>query len=128
MVLQVSPSHSGSYSAVLSFQLEEPARFAAGAGAGGWYGAAALAASTPWPLNTPGLGVAAIVGLPWFTDANRAWFLLAACEAPSVYLHWYILKSYQLQAKNEGKWKIFSHASALRRTKRTICSLVSCYT
>ena len=29
------------------------------------------------PLNTPGLEVAAIVGVPWFTAAKRARFLLA---------------------------------------------------
>ena len=53
-------------------------RFAA-AGAARWYGAAALAATTPRPLNTPGLEVAAIGGLPWFTDTSSARLALAAC-------------------------------------------------
>jgi hypothetical protein len=44
-----------------------------------WYGAAALAATTPRPLNAPGLAVAAIGGLPWFTDARNARLVLAAC-------------------------------------------------
>jgi hypothetical protein len=38
-----------------------------------------LAATTPRPLNTPGLEVAAIGGLPWFTDASSARLVLAAC-------------------------------------------------
>ena len=45
----------------------------------GWNGGAALAATTPEPLNTPGLAVAAIDGLPWFTDARSERLVLAAC-------------------------------------------------
>jgi hypothetical protein len=36
------------------------------------------AAITPFPLDTPGLEVAAIRGLPEFTDARSSWFLPAA--------------------------------------------------
>ena len=39
----------------------------------------ALASTTPLPLNSPGLEVAAIAGRPWFTDARSAWLVLAAC-------------------------------------------------
>ena len=53
------------------FGLRAAVRFAA-AGAAAWYGAAALAATTPRPLSTPGLEVAAIGGLPWFADARSA--------------------------------------------------------
>jgi hypothetical protein len=45
-------------------------RFAA-AGASRWFGAPALAGTTPRPLNTR-LEVAAIGGLPWFTEARSA--------------------------------------------------------
>jgi hypothetical protein len=39
--------------------------------AGALYGAPAdLAATTPFPLNSPGLAVAAIAGRPWFSDAK----------------------------------------------------------
>ena len=37
-------------------------------------------AMTPAPVNTPGFTVAAIAGVPWFTDANRARLVLAACS------------------------------------------------
>src|SRR6516162_5622389 len=36
-----------------------------------------LAATTPLLANSPGLAVAAIVGLPWFSEASRALFSLA---------------------------------------------------
>ena len=45
-----------------------------------------FAATTPLPANSPGLVVAAIVGVPWFSEASRALFSLAvrscwSCEA-----------------------------------------------
>jgi len=36
-----------------------------------------FAATTPLPANSPGFAVAAIAGLPWFSDARRALFSLA---------------------------------------------------
>jgi hypothetical protein len=39
-----------------------------------------LAGSTPRPLNTPALALAATAGCPWFTDASCARFVLAACS------------------------------------------------
>src|SRR5437588_96060 len=36
-----------------------------------------FAATTPLPANSPGLAVAAIVGVPWFSEASRALFSLA---------------------------------------------------
>ena len=35
-------------------------------------GFTSLAATTPLPVNLPGLAVAAIAGWPWFWEANRA--------------------------------------------------------
>ena len=40
----------------------------------------ALAGTTPLPSNWPGLEVAAIAGLPWFTEASSALLVLAACS------------------------------------------------
>ena len=54
-----------------AFGLRGAMRFAA-AGASRWFGAAALAGTTPRPLNILGLEVAAIGGLPWFTVARSA--------------------------------------------------------
>ena len=64
--------------------------FAAGAGvaracfgdmAGALYGAPAdLAATTPLPLNSPGLAVAAMAGRPWLADAKFCLFWLARCS------------------------------------------------
>ena len=49
--------------------------------AGALYGAPAdLAATTPFPLNAPGLAVAAIAGRPWFADAKFCLFWLARCS------------------------------------------------
>lgn len=49
--------------------------------AGALYGAPAdLAVTTPFPLNTPGLAVAAIAGRPWFADAKFCLFWLARCS------------------------------------------------
>jgi hypothetical protein len=46
--------------------------------AGALYGAPAdLAATTPFPLNTPGFAVAAMAGRPWFCDAKFCLFWLA---------------------------------------------------
>lgn len=48
---------------------------------GGRFGlAAALAATTPFPLKTPGFALAATVGCPWFTEANCARLVLAVCS------------------------------------------------
>src|SRR6516162_8642199 len=38
------------------------------------------AATTPLPANSPGLAVAAIAGLPWFSEASSALFSLAVCS------------------------------------------------
>ena len=47
--------------------------------AGAWYGApASLAATTECLLNSPGFSVAAIGGLPWFTEARNSRFPRAA--------------------------------------------------
>jgi hypothetical protein len=48
--------------------------------AAGRFEFAALAATTPLLLKTPGLALAATVGFPWFTDASCARFVLAACS------------------------------------------------
>src|SRR5580704_16831648 len=49
--------------------------------AGALYGAPAdLAATTPLPLNSPGLAAAAIAGRPWFSDAKFCLFWLAMCS------------------------------------------------
>jgi hypothetical protein len=49
--------------------------------AGALYGAPAdLAATTPFPLNSPGLAVAAMAGRPWFADAKFCLFWLARCS------------------------------------------------
>ena len=49
--------------------------------AGALYRAPAdLAATTPFPLNAPGLAVAAIAGRPWFADAKFCLFWLAMCS------------------------------------------------
>jgi hypothetical protein len=37
-----------------------------------------LAATTPLPVNSPGFDVAAIAGVPWFTEARSALLVLAA--------------------------------------------------
>ena len=42
------------------------------------YGAAALAGTTPAPLNSPGFAVAATSGFPRFTEAN--WLRLEAAD------------------------------------------------
>src|SRR6516164_8577839 len=39
-----------------------------------------FAATTPLPANSPGLAVAAIAGLPWFSEASSALFSLAVCS------------------------------------------------
>ena len=39
-----------------------------------------LAGTTPRPLNTPALALAATAGCPWFTDASCARFVPAACS------------------------------------------------
>ena len=49
--------------------------------AGALYGAPAdFAATTPLPLNSPGLSVAAIAGRPWLADAKFCLFWLAMCS------------------------------------------------
>ena len=39
---------------------------------------ASFAATTPWPWNAAGVGVAAIGGLPWFIEARNCGLLRAA--------------------------------------------------
>src|SRR5580704_19778703 len=41
---------------------------------------APFAPTTPEPVNAPGFAVPATPGLPWFTDANCALFVLATCS------------------------------------------------
>ena len=56
------------------------ALFAAAGRVAGTFTGAFLAATTPAPLNAPGLAVAAIGGFPWFSEANRERSWLAACS------------------------------------------------
>jgi hypothetical protein len=59
----------------------DAARACFGDMAGALYGAPAdLAATTPFPWNSPGLAVAAIAGRPWFADAKFCLFWLARCS------------------------------------------------
>jgi len=55
-------------------------RAACGDIAGAWYSPPAdFAAIAEWPLKSPGLAVAAIAGLPWFTLAKFCLFCAASC-------------------------------------------------
>ena len=59
----------------------DEARACFGDMAGALYGAPAdLAVTTPFPLNSPGLAVAAIAGRPWFAEAKFCLFWLAMCS------------------------------------------------
>ena len=57
------------------------ALFAAAGRVAGTFTGAFLAATTPAPLNAPGLAVAAIGGFPWFSEANRvrSWLAIRSC-------------------------------------------------
>ena len=54
------------------------ALFADGGRVAGVFTGAFFAATTPAPLNAPGLAVAAIGGRPWFSEANSVRSRLAA--------------------------------------------------
>src|SRR6266851_8583156 len=61
----------------------DPPRACFGDTAGALYGAPAdLAATTPLPLNSPGLPVAATAGRPWFSDAKfcLSWLAMCSCR------------------------------------------------
>ena len=47
---------------------------------GGRFVFVAFAATTFRPLKTPGFGLAATLGCPWFTDASCARLVLAVCS------------------------------------------------